>query len=219
MVRKMGDDILCYMKRISLFVILAQTLLHFCPQANYEKYLRFFVNLMIVTFLFVPILGVIRGQGESFVIQELNQYETQIQQLDKIQQRETDSLETMYLSTMTNEIKERLNKTDIDTGYFVKNVEIAGNMGEYREIGGEKGNPAKALKILVEEGKKGLSTESVDKIKCKVKPENKEEKGTGEVEKGEIVLKLQKLYAEELGMQPEDVEVALCEMEAGLDSR
>ena len=112
------------MKRASVFVILAQTMLHFCPRESYEKYLRLLVSLMTVTVLVFPLLELLQSGITGQFELELNKYEIQMEQLmEKVQT--CDILdESDYLSTISDEIKKRLNKISSKTGYVVKSVEI-----------------------------------------------------------------------------------------------
>lgn len=193
------------MKRASVFVILAQTMLHFCPRESYEKYLRLLVSLMTVTVLVFPLLELLQSGITGQFELELNKYEIQMEQLmEKVQT--CDILdESDYLSTISDEIKKRLNKISSKTGYVVKSVEIQG----IERNGEENWNQEKTLKILAESESESISTISVDKIKCS----GNTDKSSRTDQEQQIVSELCQMYASELGMRVEDLEVVINEVE------
>lgn len=187
------------MKRASIFVILAQTIIHFGPRGSYEKYLKLLVSLMTITVLVFPVLELIKGDIYTRFQTELNEYEIQMEQLMK-KVPSCDILdESAYLSTIADEIKNKINKMSDKTGYVVETLEIQGisKKESYLE------NTSKTVKIVVVPRNTAVSTIRVDKVKCS---EN-EDKSTRNWENMEIASKLCQIYAAELGMEENELEV------------
>lgn len=187
------------MKRASIFVILAQTIIHFGPRGSYEKYLKLLVSLMTITVLVFPVLELIKGDIYTRFQTELNEYEIQMEQLMK-KVPSCDILdESAYLSTIVDEIKNKINKMSDKTGYVVETLEIQGisKKESYLE------NTSKTVKIVVVPRNTAVSTIRVDKVKCS---EN-EDKSTRNWENMEIASKLCQIYAAELGMEENELEV------------
>lgn len=44
-----------YIKQVGIFLIIGQTILHFCPKEKYEKYVRLLLGFMIVAQLAKPV--------------------------------------------------------------------------------------------------------------------------------------------------------------------
>ena len=104
----MRHELFEIMRRASIFVILAQAVVHFCPKESYEKYLKLFVSLMTITVLIFPLFRLLRADVPARFEEELNKYDTQIKQLLQ-QMPEYEILdEKAYLSTIANEIKTRI---------------------------------------------------------------------------------------------------------------
>lgn len=187
------------MKRASIFVILAQTIIHFGPRGAYEKYLKLLVSLMTMTVLVFPILELIKSDAFTDFQVELNKYETQIEQLMK-KVPPCDRLdENTYLSTISNEIKIRINKNIEEMGYVVESVEIQGI--SQQSIHTKKAE--KTVKIVVKSRNTEVSTIKVDKIKCN----GDDDKSTGGWEKRQIESELYQIIAAELGMEENELEV------------
>ncbi|MBO5292616.1 MAG: stage III sporulation protein AF [Lachnospiraceae bacterium] len=197
----MEQQLFEWLKRASLFVILAQMTVHFSPRPVYEKYLKLLVSLMTMTVLIFPILNLVKGGISEQFQTELNQYEIQMKQL--VQKTPTCDIldEERYLSTISDEIKSKLNKISNKTGYVVKTLEIQGIL-ENNALE-EKQN--QKLRMVVESRDSAISTTKVDKIKCSGNPD----KSTRTVEKSDEIAKLCQIYARELGMEESDLEVMI----------
>ncbi len=51
--------------QVGIFMVCAQTIVHFKPNGSYEKYLKILVSLMILIQIFRPILSLVGRSGES----------------------------------------------------------------------------------------------------------------------------------------------------------
>jgi len=50
------------LKQVGVFMVCAQTILHFKPQQKYDKYLKLLVGIMVLAQLTMPIISAISGK-------------------------------------------------------------------------------------------------------------------------------------------------------------
>lgn len=56
------------MIRITIFLILAQTLVHLAPKESYEKYLKLLVKWFLLALLLSPIMALLTGQSLEKIV-------------------------------------------------------------------------------------------------------------------------------------------------------
>lgn len=201
----MREQLFEILRRASLFVIAAHALLPFCPQERYEKYLNWFVCLMTFALLFFPLLQLFSSGRSGTLADELTEYDIQIRQLMKDPPEWPSLDETAYLSTISDEIKTRINRLQEETGYAVKSVEIR----RFPASGANGAQSGKTLKIVVERAQTGISTTPVDKIKCGINGDDRTSTAVDPAAEGEIASELCGRYAALLGMEEKEVEVVV----------
>ena len=47
------------LKQVGVFMVCAQTILHFKPQQKYDKYLKLLAGIMVIAQLAIPLIGVL----------------------------------------------------------------------------------------------------------------------------------------------------------------
>lgn len=57
-------EIVDWIKRITIFLIMARMILHLRPKAEYEKYLKLVVGIMILAMVLEQGLRILQGGGE-----------------------------------------------------------------------------------------------------------------------------------------------------------
>lgn len=202
------------MKRASIFMILAQTILYFRPQESYEKYLRFLIHLLLIAVLFFPVVDLLNHSAGSRMQSSLAAYTRQMEQLmDGVESIEIEGFvqDNSYISTLSEEVKIRLNNYSEQTGYLVKSVEIEG-IRQTKEM--DSGSEVK-LYITVTTSSDAVSTIKVDKVKCTGNTVEKEENDRKSRIPREQEQRLKAQYAQILGMEQSDLEVLTDEMDAG----
>lgn len=115
----MGEAFIFLVKRIGIFLIIGQTILHFGIGAGYEKYVRVVISFMVVAQLAAGILSFFHADSGSYIEELIMSYEQDIatmefdlRQLEKRmreepQPEETDALlETATVITEPAEIEE-----------------------------------------------------------------------------------------------------------------
>lgn len=144
--------------RIGIFMICAQAVVHFRPQASYEKYLKLLVSAMVLIQLFLPVSRFLfHGDGEALEKQTREFLEGLQEELSAAENRayETDAL----LEQMTlEEIRRRVEE---------------GSSGD----GGEEGSPGDGGEESAEAENSGADNDTVqiDRIQVeeiRVQPDN-----------------------------------------------
>lgn len=126
----MENYLLTIMKRASIFMVLAQAIIHFRPNPSYEKYFRFLVGIMAVVILAIPLMELTRsGMGGQYE-ESLKAYERKIGEALAGQPYDVPIPQELYLSEMEGEIKSKLNNYTEREGYSVKTVDM-----EWEEAG------------------------------------------------------------------------------------
>ena len=119
-------------RRIGIFMIAAQTVMHFAAGKQYEKYMKI-VTGVIVLLLFI---GPFTASSENPSVDWQAEFEQMERRMQSNLQQEfsytVNSIETVALRQIEQEIKERLNDTITDKDCSVTDVvidldEIAGN--------------------------------------------------------------------------------------------
>lgn len=143
----MKTDVFEILKRASVFMILAQAIIHFRPSSVYEKYIRFLTGMMTAVILFLPMMEVFReGMGEDYW-NTLAEYKEQIENvsLDNLSVRDTSG--STYLQTVEEEIRNTLNEALTDKNIRADRVELLG------VVDGEEGKTGRSgIRIYMREG-------------------------------------------------------------------
>lgn len=204
----MAGDAFEIMKRASIFMILAQTIIYFRPQESYEKYLRFLIHLMLIVVLFFPVVELVNHSAGNRMQSSLSAYMSQMEQLmDGMKDMTIEEFpqENTYISTIQEEVKIRLNNYSSQTGYIVENAEIRYAEEESQKINGSDTK----IYITVKSCSEAISTIKVDKVKWKSCKVEKEEDRT--LTQQELLLREQ--YAQILGIEEYNLEVVTDEMD------
>ncbi len=69
----MGNGLLSLIKQVSVFIVCAQMILHFKPAAQYGKYIKLLIGLMVLAQLFVPLMTLF-GKGGAAAFSERMEY-------------------------------------------------------------------------------------------------------------------------------------------------
>ncbi len=129
-------------RRIGIFMIVAQTMIHFAAGKQYEKYMKIIAGA-IVLLQFISPFVTSTAQITAKWQEEIEKMTDQAKRLDKEWQLEsyvTDYAKTEALRQIEEEVKSRLNEVTADREYYVSDVSInlEGN-GEKIGFGAEAG--------------------------------------------------------------------------------
>lgn len=84
----MGDTIFQAICRIGIFMICAQTFVHFCPKGSYEKYLKMLVSIMVLVQVLSPLGALLQGEEEQVAQMQSGEWleEALMQSMDEMLQ-------------------------------------------------------------------------------------------------------------------------------------
>lgn len=106
---KMGESLLQIIKRVGIFMICAQMLLHFKPSESYGKYIRLLMSMMVLAQLVTPIMGILgKGSDTSFGERVLFYDEILRQGMEEAEQTGTEA-EALLEKMTLEEVKSRIN--------------------------------------------------------------------------------------------------------------
>lgn len=123
----MGNQLLETIRRVGIFIICAQTLIHFRPNESYEKYMKLLVSVMVLVQLVLPIAAILQGKEASALEESVKQYEAEMQK---------NMEEISITSAMAEEKMETLTMEEIETRF---NNMRAENEGEEKQTEEPKG--------------------------------------------------------------------------------
>lgn len=67
--------------QVGIFMICAQAIVHFRPKADYEKYLKILVSVMIFIQIFLPISSVFSKEGQTDILTKAEEFEQRLKQI------------------------------------------------------------------------------------------------------------------------------------------
>lgn len=99
--------------RTGIFVICAQVLVHFRPNASYEKYMKMLVSAIILLQLFMPVSNLFAGEEEQGLAERVVQFEEQLElSMERAVQKYSASEELLERMTL-EEVRECVNGADV----------------------------------------------------------------------------------------------------------
>lgn len=123
----MADSFFEVIKRIGIFMVIGQSLLHFAPSAVYARYLKLLIRLMVIVQLAVPLLslgsfdaGRAMQEAESFYREALTGLERQAGQ-EAFEKELAGSEEEKRMSEL---LEEKLEPYALAQGYHIEKAEI-----------------------------------------------------------------------------------------------
>ncbi len=181
----MGYTFLEFMKRTGIFLICAESILHFMPGSSYQKYVKVLIGIMVLAQFLIPLKAVITGTEKAEIEQQIAAFQ-QIIERQSVEMQSTDmwslSNDDRIEKGTKDEIKSRLNNIAAEKGYMIDDIIID-----------------KIIYVILSE--KQATSINIQEIKLDQRQENKPE------EKEEL-LELKELFCKKLGIEEEYLEVA-----------
>lgn len=139
------DALVDLIKRIGIFMIAAQAVIHFAPEQKYGKYMKLIVSIMILLQFLTPIYRVFTGleadweEGlfdipEDYPMEEVTG---------------TESAENALVDSMEKEIKSKLNDVIAEEDYRVINVRVSLETLQERDENGFRQYALNNVRIVV----------------------------------------------------------------------
>lgn len=94
---------------VGIFVICAQSIVHFRPKGEYEKYLRLIVSIMVMIQLFIPLVNLVfKGEEISTTLRELEkQLKSGVETVGEKSATWDERLEEMTLEEVRKRVEEQ----------------------------------------------------------------------------------------------------------------
>ncbi len=221
-------------RRIGIFMIAAQAVIHFAPDRKYEKYMRLIVSVMILLQFIKPVYELF-GKAETGWEEQLAGMERALA-ADGMEEESAAGASSadLFLEQLEKEIKSRLNSSILDENYRVSHVKVRlrrfdGNgSGQYEiekvrvlvckgtepesgQSNGEAVGKIQIGKIEIGAGDGGeeAGAEQQGSGKNGQDGMRDEEKRTNEEGTEELTLRLRERFCIVLGMDEEDLEVSI----------
>jgi len=122
--------------KIAVFIICAQTLMHFRAKESYEKYIKLLISMMLLLLLLKPFFSTLSGAGEDMVAGLVAEYEQKLgaEALGDLRQAEVEAV----VMSMANEM------------IVQEQMQTASEVQEWNGTAGKEENAEAMGSILVE---------------------------------------------------------------------
>lgn len=198
----MGYSFLEFMKRIGIFIICAQSFMHFAAGKSYEKYIKLLIGVMILAQFMVPVRAVFLKDEKAEIWDEVERFQAEMERTlagAEIVYEEED--ETARL--LEAEISEKLKEAAEEYGYGIDNVSICEEPPQiYVAVTGKRTNAdeIKVDHIRIESDEKKENVKTADSSIGNSAIENENGQNTAVIEKMKqrfgIVLGIDESYIE-----------------------
>ena len=210
-------------KKIGIFMIAAQAVIHFAPAQKYEKYIRMIVGVMILLLFLTPVYQILtKTAWEEPDWNEMteNGLEVSVPELDMA----SNSVMNSVVKQLEEEIKSRLNREMEEENYHVVSVNVSMQTMENADEYEGKQYELDSMRVIVRRTYSIGGTEtqnSMDKIeKVQIQKidvtldeqsmhENEDESETEFTEKQEKEEAFRKRFCNILGMEEKYMEVSV----------
>lgn len=154
----MVDDLFSMVQKLGIFIILSQTLLHFRPNEEYEKYIKILCNIIILSMFIVPVLGLFQKDISNEFEVQVKAYQKKMEQIEAPVEKQLESTGKEMNDRIREEIKSRLNKMEI------KNYKITDVMLNGMDQSGSYDTDNLQITVVLKADDNAQGTIKVDKI-------------------------------------------------------
>ena len=130
------NGLMGYVVGICIFLIIAESILHFVANEQYHKYVRLLVNIMVLAQFIIPVKALLSGEESINIEQTVREFE------EKLKENESAvSLEEADLGiydSVKEEMRIRLNQIEEIKDYQVTRIEWVDNSNQHLKEVSEK---------------------------------------------------------------------------------
>ncbi len=145
--------------QVGIFMICAQTIVHFKPNGSYEKYLKMLVSIMLLIQIFLPIAKLFSGEAGMDIEERVTWFEQNLEEVTRKAVKSAFQSEDMLEKMTLKEVQSKLEEQTQEQG------------GEAADMGsGVEGNESAdvdAASVSADLGNKNADLK-VEKIQVKV---------------------------------------------------
>lgn len=187
----MGAQFLELLKKVTIFMLAGQIIVQFLPSGGYEKYVKMMISIMVLSQIALPILSLGKFDARQTFQTALEQYEEELErigrQVEEAELKDRDYQEEALAMT----VRGRLEEAAARYGITVTSVSRT-----------EDG------RLALEISENGEERVHIDKIKVSgQEPEEDSCQAGSDNVRTAQEQQLRTAFADELGMEPEDLEV------------
>lgn len=203
------NELVEMIKRIGIFMIAAQAVLHFAPGQKYEKYIKLIIGTLILLQFAAPLKGILSGAGSDWS-GKLLEMEALFEESGLTEEFENaPTAADAMAESLENEIKSRLNQEISEEGYMVSHVQVL--MKPY-EADGNRQYELERVRVVVycnapTSHTEDLAVEKVRVDKIEISIDGEERLFQGEEEKTAGLLR--ERFARVLGLEEKIMEVSV----------
>lgn len=123
-------------KKISIFIVIAQMILNLCAGKQYQKYIKLIISIMIMVQFILPILQFFRVCSEEEFWGRVERYEQEIsKQVEEVNREYTGLVEEEIRNLTVEEVKRQI--LESEAGKYISRLEY--RSGRYYFTLSEKG--------------------------------------------------------------------------------
>ena len=78
---KMGAQFLELLKKVTVFMLAGQLIVHFLPAGGYEKYVKMMISIMVLSQIVLPILSLGKFDAAGVYDSAMDKYEQEIEKI------------------------------------------------------------------------------------------------------------------------------------------
>lgn len=145
----MSAEIYKWIKDLAVFYILFTALLHLVPNEKYERYVRFFMGILLIFMLSTPLFTILGKSGELLERFQINyQIETAVRE-----HQEKSNLQKYYLEKGYElQIKEKIMDEMKNIGIQVENADVSIREGSLKVVIYLRENPTQLQERRIADG-------------------------------------------------------------------
>lgn len=120
----MKKELYLWIRNLAVFYIFFTAVLNLVPDKKYEKYVRFFMGLLLIFMMSTPIFSIL-GKGQELTVSFLENFsrENKEKELQEFQNLQKIYLEKGYEMELEQKIRESLEKRSIEVYKVKVNIE------------------------------------------------------------------------------------------------
>lgn len=190
--RNMGDQFLDLLKKVTVFMLAGQIIVHFLPSGGYEKYVKMMISIMVLSQIALPVLSLGKFDAAGAYASAMEKYEQEIERIGK-QVEESDLQGRDYQEeALDMTARQKLEPCLAEYGLSLLAVSVP-----------EDGK----LRLEIAEGNSGGKTINIEKIAVAPMREGEGTNAEGSGRPLEEQKQIKTAFAGALGMEMENLEV------------
>lgn len=119
----MGYSFLEFMKRIGIFIVCAQSILHFTAGKSYEKYVKLLIGIMVLGQFIVPVRALFIGSENAQIWETVERFQREME--TALAGTEISYEDVQVDEALSGEVKSRLKDTALKYGYAIEKTDIS----------------------------------------------------------------------------------------------